>query len=100
MALARICDRAQDSAIGTADGGAAEAVPAELPEVHSMMKRLIPFLSVLIVAVVFVAFASRTEQGATIRADVRKRVVQMREDMQATASDVEDAAVEVETVVD
>ena len=50
MALARIRDRAQDSAIGTADGGAAETVPAELPEVHPMMKRLIPFLSVLIVA--------------------------------------------------
>jgi hypothetical protein len=55
---------------------------------------------VLIVAAVLIAFASRTEQGATIRADVRKRVGQMREDMQATASDVEDAAVEVETVVD
>jgi cell division protein FtsL len=64
------------------------------------MKRLIPFLTVLIVATVLFAFASRTEQGASIRADVRKRVAQIRDDIQEMTSDVEDATVEVETLAD
>jgi len=71
------------------------------------MKRLIPFMPVLIVAILLFAFASRTEQGATIRADVRKRMTQVRDGMQAMATGAEDVAVdaqamsiEVETVAD
>jgi len=65
-----------------------------------MMKRLIPFLSVLIVAAVLFAFATRTDQGATIRADVRKRVAKVREGMQDLTSEVEVAADEVQSAVD
>ena len=68
------------------------------------MKRLIIFMPVLIVAIALFAFASRTEQGAMIRADVRKRMAQVRDgvqDMAAgamdTATDAQDVAVEVET---
>jgi hypothetical protein len=38
------------------------------------MKRILPFVYVLIIAVVFVAIASQTEQGAVIRARIQKRV--------------------------
>jgi hypothetical protein len=102
MALARIGDRAQDSPNGPADRDAAEVVPARLQE-DQFMKRLIPFLTVLIVAAVLFAFASRTEQGATIRADVRKRVSKIRDDMQDMTSEVEDGvddvAIDTETVI-
>ena len=65
-----------------------------------MIKRLVPFLTVLIVATVLFAFASRTEQGASIRADVRKRVAKIREDIEEMTSDVEDTSVEVETAAE
>lgn len=62
------------------------------------MKRLIPFMSVLIVAIALFAFASRTEQGAMIRADVRKRVGQAIDDAKAMAQNGEDVAVDVATL--
>jgi hypothetical protein len=40
-------------------------------------------------------FANRTEQGATIRADVRKRVGQAIDNAKAMAQDSEDVAVDV-----
>ncbi len=61
------------------------------------MKRLIPFMSVLIVAIALFAFASRTEQGVMIRADVRKRVGLAIDDAKAMAQNGEDVAVDVET---
>jgi sensor domain CHASE-containing protein len=65
------------------------------------MKRLIPFLTVLIVATVLFAFASRTDQAASIRQDVRRRVAKIRDDIQEMTSDVDDVTdVEVETVAD
>jgi hypothetical protein len=62
------------------------------------MKRLIPFLSVLIVAIALFVLANHTEQGATIRADVKKRVGQAIDSAKAMAQDGEDVAVDVETV--
>lgn len=63
------------------------------------MKRLMLFMPVLIVAIALFAFASRTEQGATIRADVRKRVGQAIDNAKAMAQDGEDVAVDVATDV-
>jgi hypothetical protein len=73
------------------------------------MKRLMLFMPVLIVAIALFAFASRTEQGSILRADVRKRMARVRHgtrDMAASAVDTaadaqdvaaQDVAVEVET---
>lgn len=62
------------------------------------MKRLMLIMPVLIVAIALFMFASRTEQGATIRADVRKRVGQAIDNAKAMAQDTEDVAVDVATV--
>jgi TPP-dependent pyruvate/acetoin dehydrogenase alpha subunit len=69
------------------------------------MKRLMLLMPVLIVAIALFMFAN-SEQAATIRADVRKKVTQaidsakaMSQDSEDLASDVaSDATVEVETV--
>jgi branched-subunit amino acid ABC-type transport system permease component len=98
MALARCGDRAQTSAIGTADEGAAEIASDQHPEVSPTMKRLMLFMPVLIVAIALFAFASRTEQGAMIRADVRKRVTQAIDSAKEMGPDGQDVVVEVETV--
>ena len=62
------------------------------------MTRLIPFMSVVIVAIELFAFASRTEQGAMIRADVRKRVGQAIDDAKAMAQNGEDVGIDVATL--
>ena len=49
------------------------------------MKRLMLFMPVLIVAIALFVFANHTEQGATIRADVRKRVGQAIDSAKAMA---------------
>ena len=62
------------------------------------MKRLMLFMPVLIVAIALFVFANHTEQGATIRADVKKRVGQAIDSAKAMAQDAEDLAVDVATV--
>jgi beta-lactam-binding protein with PASTA domain len=61
------------------------------------MKRLILFMPVLLVAIALFVFANNTEQGATIRADVRKRVGQAIDSAKAMAQDADDVAVDVAT---
>jgi rhamnose utilization protein RhaD (predicted bifunctional aldolase and dehydrogenase) len=61
------------------------------------MKRLMLLMPVLIVAIAVFMFAT-TEQGATIRADVRKRVAQAIDNAKAMAQNSEDVAVDVATV--
>jgi len=65
------------------------------------MKRLMLLMPVFIVAVALFVFAN-SEQGATIRADVRKKVAQAIDSAKTMAQDSEDVAsdatVEVETV--
>jgi hypothetical protein len=61
------------------------------------MKRLILFMPVLLVAIALFVFANHTEQGATIRADVRKRVGQAIDSAKAMAQDAEEVAVDVAT---
>jgi hypothetical protein len=52
-------------------------------------------MPVLIVAIALFMFANHTEQGATIRADVRKRVGQAIDNAKAMAQDSEDVALDV-----
>jgi hypothetical protein len=56
------------------------------------------FMPVLMVAIALFVFANHTEQGATIRADVKKRVGEAIDRAKAMAQDTEDVAVEVATV--
>ena len=62
------------------------------------MKRLMLFMPLLIVAIALFMFANHTEQGATIRADVRKRVGHAIDNAKAMTQDAEDLAVDVATV--
>ena len=61
------------------------------------MKRLMLLMPVLIVAIALFMFANHTERGATIRADVRKRVAQAIDNAKAMAQDSEDVAVDLAT---
>jgi len=61
------------------------------------MKRLMLLMPVLIVAIALFMFANHTEQGATIRADVRKRVAQAIDNAKAMAQDSDDVAVDLAT---
>lgn len=61
------------------------------------MKRLMLFMPVLVIAIALFVFANYTEQGATIRADVRKRVAQAIDSAKAMTQDGEDVAVDVAT---
>jgi hypothetical protein len=63
------------------------------------MKRLMLLMPVLVVAIALFMFANHTDQGASIRADVRKRVAQAIDSAKAMAQESDDVAVESATDV-